>query len=45
MRINFSGQRDYLAPMFLEESIPVITGFSFLKPFPEKQEISLGHHI
>jgi len=45
IRINFSGYRDYLAPVFLEESMPFITGIFFLKPFPEKQEISLGHHI
>ena len=25
--------------------MPFITGIFFLKPFPETQEISLGHHI
>ena len=30
---------------FLKQSMPFITGIFFLKPFSEKQEISLGHHI
>ena len=30
---------------FFKESMPFITGIFFLKPFSEKQEISLGHHI